>query len=84
MATKQKFNGTINALRMPNLARLTIYSYLDVETLLKSISKLNRSERSLVMSESTNGSNICYKGKRHVFKLGTLLADKCVSHTKDF
>ena len=51
--------------------------------MLFSISKLSRSERSLVLSESTYGSNVCFKGKKHSFQLGRLLADKCVSHTKE-
>ena len=67
---------------MQDLARLVTYSYLDVQFVIKVISRLSHHQRKLILSEATNGSAIYYKGKSHAFKLGDIMASACLAHHK--
>ena len=67
-----------------NLPRLIVYSYLDLQTVLKKISRISHSERDLLLNQIHNGSYLYFKGKKHKFKLGSLLSNTCLEDELSF
>ena len=59
--------------------RLIVYSYLDVGTVLKKISYLNKQERATLLQSTLSREN-----KRQVFDLGDLLREECLMHSDIF